>query len=548
MSSKRTPAVASAKVGEIALVALGSAVLTIALTFPLAFQLGHIGRADNADGQFSIWNVAWVARTIVVSPLHLFDANIFYPHHDTLAYSESNLGAGIVAAPVYWATRNPFAAHNVAVLFAFFISAVGMYSLTRHLAGDPRAAAIAAIGYAFCPYVYARTSHIQLLMIGGLPFVMLALHRLVERPSPGRGAALGLAMAMQALFCGYYGIFAILIVGFGVLILATSRHLWTDSRFWLSLAVGAVVSLAVVVPAFLPYARVQGQGFGRTLEAAASFSANWSAYLASSSHAHAWMLSLIPRPSESLFPGFVILVCGVAGAWMLARRGRSELVALYGGLALLACWASFGPRAYFYSVLYRAVPVFAWMRAPARFGLLVTLALSVLSAMALATWFSRVRAATLLAVVLACVTAGELATTWPMKDVGDVEPVYRVLARLPPGPVIEMPFWYLEFMFPRHTYYMLQSTRHWMPLVNGYSDYTPPDFVDHVMTLAAFPSRDSFKLLEPGRVRYAIIHRYWYGDDTWATVAPRMKEFESYMRPLYKGEGTELYEIVGFPP
>jgi hypothetical protein len=50
--------------------------------------LGSLSRVDNADGQFGIWNVAWVARTLVVDPLHVFDANIFYPHRGTLAYSE----------------------------------------------------------------------------------------------------------------------------------------------------------------------------------------------------------------------------------------------------------------------------------------------------------------------------------------------------------------------------------------------------------------------------------------------------------------------------
>ncbi len=178
----------------------------------------------------------------------------------------------------------------------------------------------------------------------------------------------------------------------------------------------------------------------------------------------------------------------------------------------------------------------------------MTLGLSVLAGVGLSHVLTRVRRPIVVVAAVAAIAAGELATTWPMRDVGDVEPVYRVLARLPPGPVIEMPFWYLESMFPRHTYYMLQSTHHWMPLVNGYSDYLPPDFVDHVMTLAAFPSRDSFKLLEPAHVRYAIIHRYWYGDDTWATVAPRMQELQQYLRPLYRGEGTELYEIVGYPP
>ena len=35
-----------------------------------------------------------------VAGLHVYDANIFYPHRGTLAYSENNLGAGAMAVPV----------------------------------------------------------------------------------------------------------------------------------------------------------------------------------------------------------------------------------------------------------------------------------------------------------------------------------------------------------------------------------------------------------------------------------------------------------------
>src|ERR1700750_1216796 len=117
------------RVKELGVVLLASAILTAALTYPVAFKLGHVGRVDHGDGQLSIWNVAWVARTLVADPLHVFDANIFYPHRGTLAYSENNLGAGVLALPVYWLTGNAYAAHNSAVLAAFLLSVVGMYYL-----------------------------------------------------------------------------------------------------------------------------------------------------------------------------------------------------------------------------------------------------------------------------------------------------------------------------------------------------------------------------------------------------------------------------------
>ena len=61
------------------------------MTWPLAAGIGHLGRTQNTgDGRFSVWNIAWVAHALSTDPLDLFDANIFYPHRRTLAFSESN--------------------------------------------------------------------------------------------------------------------------------------------------------------------------------------------------------------------------------------------------------------------------------------------------------------------------------------------------------------------------------------------------------------------------------------------------------------------------
>src|SRR3954447_13601479 len=86
--------------------------LAITMTWPLAAGLDRLGRTATMDGLYSIWNIAWVARTILTDPIHLFDANIFFPHHHALAFSEANLLGGLVAAPTWWLTHNPYAAHN----------------------------------------------------------------------------------------------------------------------------------------------------------------------------------------------------------------------------------------------------------------------------------------------------------------------------------------------------------------------------------------------------------------------------------------------------
>ena len=550
---------------EASLVCLAFAALTVLLTFPLALRLGSVGRADNGDGQFSIWNVAWVARTLVVDPLHVFDANIFYPHRGTLAYSESNLGAGALAVPVYWATRNPYAALNFAFLLSFVFSAAGAYYLVRYLTGSRSAAVVAAVTFAYCPYVFAHTPHIQLLMTAGLPFSMLAFHRLADEPTAGRGATLGLAMAAQALFCGYYAVFVLLMIGWAVLVVLVARGGWTDARYWTALTVAAAVAGAAVLPIFIPYWSLQGEaGFVRSVDAARQWSADWRAYLASSAYLHAWLLPIIRHWNEVLFPGFVAGTFGLAGSAIGWRaRGRSrEASVLYGGLALLAFWTSFGPDAGLYRVLYAVVPGFGLLRAPSRLGIVVVLALSVLTGVAIATWLSRLGRsgepssttsgrATLgrpavVTFVLTAVAVMELTVPLSFPPVPRVETVYRILARLPRGGLLETPVFSSRFAFAR-TQYMLSSTTHWMPLVNAYSDYTPQDFLDKAEALGGFPSREAFAILQRDRVKYVIVHWTLYTPKARGELDARLKEFEPYLVRCYDDERSRLYQIVAFP-
>lgn len=545
----------AASAREFGVVLTAAIVLTVALTYPLAFNLGRLGRAQADDGRFSIWNVAWVARTLVVDPVHLFDANIFYPHRDTLAYSESNLGAGTIAIPVYWLTRNPYAAHNFAVLAAFILCAVGAYYLARYLTGSRPSAAVAAIGYAFCPHVFGWTAEIQLMMTFGLPYSMLAFHRLADRPSAGRGLALGAAMAMTTYFCAYYGVFVLVMVGFAVLVTAAQRGLWRSQRYVIAVAIAAVAAVALIMPLFSHYLALQEtRGFSRPLSEAKMYAADWRAYVTSSARAHHW-IERFAKGREVGFPGFVATIFAVAGiaSWPRQDSRRRQLLVLYGALAVLALWASFGPDAFLYTVLYDIVPGFTLMRAPGRFALVVSFAIAMLAAFGVQALLARARSATVVAAVVLALVVAESIEVPPWKPTPPLDPVYPRLAALPAAPIIELPFFTREHGVFNHSKYMLASTSHWRPLVNGYSDYIPPDFFEHMGTLATFPSRDAFKILEPLGVRYAIFHRNLDNGANWVGAMARVKEFAPYLRLLWLGaEGTHdetrLYEIVAFPP
>ncbi len=550
---------------EAALVVTLAVVTTVTLTYPLTFRLGTGGRVDSNDGLFSIWNVAWVARTVVADPTRLFHANIFYPHRNTLAFSEANLVAGLLAVPPYWLTRNPYTAHNTVVLLAFMLSLVGTYLLVRHLTGSRPAAAVSGVLFAFCPFIFARGAHIQLLMTAGLPFSMLAFHRFAQRPGVQRGGVLGLVLATTGLACGYYGLFAGLMVSVAIIFHAVTDRLWTKRAYWTGIAVAVVTGGVVTGVCFLPYLDV-GETHGtfvRTLDDARMYSADWRAYLASPARAHRWLLDWIEVWNEVLFPGFLTL--GLAGVGLAAVRlpGRAgtsrpagstdpagrhgHAVVLYTLIGGLACWASFGPSAGLYTVLFDVVPGFGMLRAPGRFGIVVALSLAVLAGVGV-TRLVRGRRAGWVATGLVLVALAELAAVpYTHYDAQRFPAAYQMLARLPAGPVAEFPFFENRWDFPRHSYYLAGSTLHWRPLVNGYSDLIPQDFRNMVDDLAAFPTRRAFDILKRHQTRYVLLHRQFYGEAEWASLVDRVHRFDAVLRPVFWDDDAWLFEIVNRP-
>jgi hypothetical protein len=538
----------------LAVVVLAS-LLAVACTWPLAARLGSMGRVDSGDGRWSIWVVSWVAHALSTDPGSLYEANIFYPEHDTLAYSEANIGAGLLGLPVWLATRNPFATHNAAVVLSFVLSTITMYALARRLSGSRGAAAVAAVLFAYCPFVFARTAHIQLLLVWGLPLILLCLHHLVDRPSVGGAVALGLALAAQALSCAYYGILGALIVSFAVLGFSVSRGLWRSVEWWGQVALAAVVSGVVTLPFFLPYLDHQeATGFARRLDDLLRYSANWQAWLASSAWAHRWMHPLVRGWNEVLFPGLLATGLGVSGIFLGLRRqwpgpthqstppAPRDVVVFYAVLLVVIVWLSFGPPAGLYSILWHYVPIFSFLRAPARFGIGAAVALAVLAAIAVAWALRRWPRARALPWVLAVVAVAEL-FTGPLAQTRP-EPfsrAYRMLSRMPRGAVLELPFFERRMDFHRHTEYMLASTVHWQPLVNGYSDYASPLWAQRALVLRQFPAGGAEDLARTLRVKYVVLHERSFSRLELAIVRERFAAMRDRLPLLIADEGVELY-------
>jgi hypothetical protein len=522
--------------------------LTALFTYPTVARFTTFGRVDGGDGRFSIWNVAWIAHSLVEDPRRLFDANIFYPHLHTLTYSELNLVAGLLATPVYALTRNPIAAHNSAVLAGLLLTFMSMWALVHRLTMCTRAGLVSATAYTFAAYTSSHTSEIQLLMLFGFPIVMLAFHALAEQPGPAVAVWLGAGLALTGLACGYYGVFAAALV--------VVAAIWWGVRrrdYWMALGIAVLTSILLVMPVlglYLHYRAADNVARIVRIQDLAMYSADWRSYAMSSSDlGGVWTLPLskMGPVKDVMFPGIFAIVFAAIGVGM-AWRGRIPRRLAFGYLviAALACWASFGPAGGLYVVFARTLPGgMSFLRAPGRLGVVVTFALCVLAGLG---YKSVARNRHWLAPVAMAFLVVELWVAWPLHAMEPIPRAYRMLALLPRGAVVEFPFPYHSWDMHRHTQAMLRSMWNWQPLVNGYSDHIPADFYEIALPINRFPDPESFEIMRARNVRYVVVRVNDYAAPYRATLLARFPPYEANLRLLTDDQNVRLYEIVSWPP
>jgi hypothetical protein len=528
------------------------------MTWPMMSAPGQLTRMDTHDGKFSVWNVAWVARALLTDPGNVLNANIFYPHQGTLLYSEANLVAGAMAAPVYAVTGNPIAAHNLVVFVCLVLAFVLTWQLVRRLTGSSWAGVPAAAAFAFSAYVSAHTAHVQLLLVFVVPLVLLVWHWFNDAPSLRRGSLLGATLTFGVLACAYYGIMMGLAVGFAALWFAAGQA--QARRYWLGLAAAVVVAAVLVAPLALPYATMRSEdGFRAALdvEEARGYSADHRTYMRGHSGLFSQLLpgswrqgldGYVGSTGEVLFPGLMVAGLALVGLFAAPRLTASRrIVWFYVALTSVALWASLGPRAGLYVWLADVIPFMSFLRAPARFGVLVLFGLAVFAGWGLAALGTRRRRMLWLAPVLLALTVLELRVAWPLRPVPPVPEAYQVLAGLPRAGTLVLHFPYRRGEWFPHVDHMFWSMWHWQPLLNGYSDFIPEDIRALAIPINSFPSDEAFQLLRERDVRYVAVDWRTYNEAATEVMRARFPSFAPYLRPLVATGPVSLYEVIGWP-
>ena len=523
-----------------------SLLLAIAHTWPLAIHPGSLSRNDNADAQLNEWIMAWVAHQLPRHPFHLFDANIFYPARDSLAFSEPLIVPALMGAPLAWAGGSPVLVYNVVLILGFALTAFATCVLVESWTGNLAAGLLAGSLFAFNTHTLTRLAHIQGIHLYGLPLALLALDRLIRTGSARAALALAAWLAVLAYTSGYLVVFAAVMIAVALL---------TRLRGWLprarqvvpSLALAAVVAGLVITPVYLPYRRAaREQHMVRSLDAIKDYSATPAGYLATAGRVHlsTWSGRFFKDPVDSFFPGFAGLALTIVAIAVACRRRpppgdplRARIVMLV-AIGAAGAVLSLGTATPVYRWLFDIFPPMQGLRAAARFGNLFLLAVAVLGGIGMATllppkggshepnddksptrdrprgfrlpWPERSRRQAeggwlaVLLVVLVNVEAMQAPFTYQRFD--GIPGIYRLLAT-EPGPVVvaEQPFFPRWAIF-QNAPYVLASTAHWRPLMNGYSGYTPASYQRYADAFWYFPEEWAIQAMKDAGVTHVVVH------------------------------------------
>jgi hypothetical protein len=503
--------------------------------------LAHFGTrlAQGTDAVQHLWILAWDVHALGTQPLRLFDGNLAYPLERSLAFTDHFLGALPLFAPVYLLTGNVVAGYNAVMLLSAAFAAFGASALAWWWTRRWGPAIVAGTLFGWAPLRLSQTGHLQLLTFFWAPWAFLFLERFLRARRWADLWVFAVFYWLQVLSSFYLGMMLTVAV-----VLYAGYHVAAIDRALLGRAMATraaafvVASVVVLLPSHYGYLEVhRAWQAAWTPGAMAGYSADPQSYLSAPALVNDVYVRLF-RPvtpvgahERLLFPGLILPALVLLGSFARVRGVAEKEVRrvrrLFGLILVAAFVLSLGPYLVVWGVntriplpylgLHYVIPGWSAMRVPARFAFLVLLAAVPLSALgvqvlaervaglrASATW--RRWAPTAVASILVGLFLLELgAKPLPLQAVPigpDVPEVYRWLARVRPGPLVEIPLG-----VPRYEQeYLYLSTVHWLPLVNGRSSYAPSNHDDVKIVLAELPGARGREYAAALGLRAIVVH------------------------------------------
>ena len=354
--------------------------LAVLTTWPLILHMPSRIAPDLGDPVRTAWQVAYVGHAMLHDPLHLFDANAFYPHPLSLAFSDSLLGYG-PAAFFGHGTVAALVRYNLLFLFAWSLCFIGSYLLGRELGLGRLAAGVVGIAFAYAPYRVTEAGHLHVISSGGIALALFLLLRGYRRSSLKLVIAGWLLSAWQVSLGFTLGLqYSYLI---GILALLALWYWWRAGRpalprrLVIATCAGLAIFGVVAIYQARPYLKVASEypTAKRTLREVKTYSSGPAALLSASTENRIWgpvtsaaRAHVHSKNEDVFFPGLAIFVLALIGlvAGLYTRRLRVALALGILVCSILAMGLGLTGAGYPYRLLYDFAPGWDGVRVPGR--------------------------------------------------------------------------------------------------------------------------------------------------------------------------------------
>jgi hypothetical protein len=490
--------------------------------WPLPLHIGSDVPRDLGDPLPQAWQIAWDGHALLHQPLDWFQANIFWPLPNSLAFSDALAGY----APFAIFGSGPAAAiarYDVLFLFAYALAFFGAYLLARELGAGRAGAFVAGAAFAYAPWRLEQDGHLHVLSSGGIPLALALLVRGYRRGSARWVVAGWLVAAWQVSLGFTLG----LQLAYLLALLFVGALLWRyrpPRRLIVATAAGVLVLGVTAFVLSRPYLAV-GDAHPeaeRSAHTVALYSGSVDQYLSAPGANTFWgpathgiREGLSFNPEQTLFPGLLVVLLALACLVLRAyprglRIGLAIAVVLCGWLAM-----GFHDDGFLwpYKLLYEHAPGWESSRTPGRLNTLTSLALALLAAGGATALLARARRwRTPIAVAFVAVILVEGAGFEGLD--GPAHPT------VPKAPLafgsLADPQLHLPMSRVGNRRYVLWSTDGFPRMVNGRASFGPRRTSEIAYAVRDFPDRASVDYLRRLGVRTVVLYPRFAPGTSWA--------------------------------
>jgi len=511
---------------------------SIYITFPLIFHLGDYA-TGLGDELVIAWIQAWVIHALFTQPLSLFNANIYFPYHNTLAYSDLFMTGSLLTFLPAFFIGQPIAANNALLIFSLLSLGFCLYVLTFYMTKDFYASLLSGILVIFSPATVSFSVHLQVLFVAFVPLSLLFFLIFLKNRKT-RFLIFSLVcfilQVYNSFLPGYFILFSYTIIFFFYLFEKEKKvkKIISKKNVFIFL-----IAFILIIPIALPYLQVSHEfNYVRDIRDSIHFALQPEDLLYPGGTTRLGKLLLTDIPTNHYsqnnefkpgYLGFVFSLLVIFSLFYLWRFRKK--VGFYEKsffcIAFLGLILSFGPFLHLnrqtihhpfpiplpYALFYYVLPGFQGFRNSARWEMLFIIAIAVGIGLMLSKILKKTEIRKKIGIYLVFFVFIIIEfvpiqfVSIPQKK--DFPKVSFWMNSLPVGATfIEMPVYNWNTLFAQQEmlreYY---NTVNFRRTVNGYTGFSPPPWQNLVtLELKEFPDSTSIKQLKANGVQYAIVH------------------------------------------